>query len=114
TSPVERFIVLVGGCCVVLPVMPVVWLSPIRAGPEPASFAALPVLQGPASAALLLRIRTEQQANIVRLVFMCFLPCRCISCAMTCQPMRGSQVPGGGGIRERINLAACFVERGSR
>src|ERR1044072_1651527 len=53
--------------------IPVVWLSPVLAGPEPASLrlAARPVSQGPASDAPVLNTRIEQPATTSCFIFIC-------------------------------------------
>jgi hypothetical protein len=79
TSPLARFMVLVGGCSLLSLPVPTVWLVLCDAGPDPASFAfaVRPVSHGPANAVPALNTTTEQPARRNRLMFICaslFLP----------------------------------------
>jgi hypothetical protein len=73
TSPVARFIVLVGGCWSALELAPIVCPVLPGVGPAPASFmfAARPLVsQGPANAVPTLKTIMAQLARMSRFVFM--------------------------------------------
>src|SRR6185436_18153628 len=112
TSPLARFIVSVGGCCLASVAIPVVWLLLCDAGPEPASLSVRPVSHGPAHAVPAPRTMTEQPARISRFMFMrvsSFLLSRAPTEQEIKEPSPWDMVPGGSvsDLSEEPEADAC-------